>query len=469
MSGSFLRAILINTIILTSAALSSATVYYVDSGSGNDNNNGTTISTPWKTLKKVSSSSFSPGDQILLKRGSTWREQLNVPSSGAPGQPIVIGAYGSGSPPLINGADLVENWSLDTGYIYQAPILWAPSHVWSHSVLLTKVSSLEALTAAGEWFYSSGTLYVWTPGNESPAAHPLEADRRARAIDIASRSYITIDDISMKDSTSALVGVWNAANVSVIKSELKNAWIDVYVTNTSPGLVVDHCIGVADPGYVGRNFVLVSSVTADGPVVSNNVVGDLSGFIAIMFNDVNNARANGNTITGSGSGIESAATTRSVTGGQIYENAIFNSDHRLVDGESIKLRGNPPYTVSAQVYRNYVQGGPYTWDGVGGWYAINSQIYGNIVTGTTHYGMQFTSSVNNMFANNTLYGNPTAGLALYNNGSAQVENNIIERSATGISSDPSVAVTEVGVEKVREQKSFLSYECHCQFFFSMFG
>jgi hypothetical protein len=29
--------------------------------------------------------------------------------------------------------------------------------------------------------------------------------------------------------------------------------------------------------------------------------------------------------------------------------------------------------------------------------------------------------------------------------------------------------TVVGVEKVGEQKSFLSYECHCQFFFSMFG
>src|SRR5947209_1819541 len=41
----------------------SANTYYVDSIAGNDSNNGTT--SPWKSLAKVSRSTFSPGDQVL--------------------------------------------------------------------------------------------------------------------------------------------------------------------------------------------------------------------------------------------------------------------------------------------------------------------------------------------------------------------------------------------------------------------
>ncbi len=440
--GRFLSVLVSIGILMAITTCSSATVYYVDSAAGSDSHSGTSSSAPWKTLAKVNSHSFAAGDQILLKRGSTWREQLNVRSSGSSSKPVVFGAYGSGNAPLINASDLVGHWSSAGGHIYRASISWSPSHVWYNGALLIKVSSYGALTAAKEWFYSSGTLYVWAPGSANPNGHAVEADHRSRAIDINSRSYITIDGIAMKNSTSSLVAGWNAPHIRVQNCTLKNAWIGVYVTAKSPDLIVSRCTMTVDSGYSARNFVLISSSSADGPVVANNVVGDLHGFVAIMFNDVNFAQAYGNTITGSGSGIEVAATTRSVTGAQIYNNAVFNSDHRLVDGESIKLRGTSHYTVTAKIYRNYVKGGPYTWDGIGGWYAVNSEIYGNIVMGSARYGMQFTNSNNNSFANNTLYNNPLAGISLYTRGSAQVKNNIIQGSATGISSDSSVKVSE---------------------------
>ena len=78
--------------------------YYV-APTGNDRNTGISINTPWRTLAKVNRSSFRPGDQILLQRGSLWRETLLVPSSGVAGQPITIDAYGSGDAPVIDGAD----------------------------------------------------------------------------------------------------------------------------------------------------------------------------------------------------------------------------------------------------------------------------------------------------------------------------------------------------------------------------
>jgi hypothetical protein len=83
--------------------------YYVDATNGNDANNGTSELTTWKTIAKVNSSRFNPGDQILFKRGEIWREELIVPSSGADGQPITFGAYSSGAKPRISGEDPTSN------------------------------------------------------------------------------------------------------------------------------------------------------------------------------------------------------------------------------------------------------------------------------------------------------------------------------------------------------------------------
>ena len=97
----------------------SATDYYI-SASGNDINSGLSISTPWKTIAKVNSSNFLPGDRILFRCGDTWRETLTVPSSGSAGSPITFGAYGFGNKPIIDGSDIVSTWAADTGETWAA-------------------------------------------------------------------------------------------------------------------------------------------------------------------------------------------------------------------------------------------------------------------------------------------------------------------------------------------------------------
>jgi hypothetical protein len=83
-------------------AQATGTNYYVDATGGDDDNSGTTTVAPWETIAKVNSSSFSPGDSILFKRGETWEEVLIVPSSGsAGGGDITFGAYDSGDDPII--------------------------------------------------------------------------------------------------------------------------------------------------------------------------------------------------------------------------------------------------------------------------------------------------------------------------------------------------------------------------------
>lgn len=69
-------------------------VFFVDSNQGNDSNDGLTVSTPWKTLSKVESNKFVPGDTVKFKRGSSFNTALTIKNSGAQGKYIVLTAYG---------------------------------------------------------------------------------------------------------------------------------------------------------------------------------------------------------------------------------------------------------------------------------------------------------------------------------------------------------------------------------------
>lgn len=117
-----------------------ALTYYVDSASGSDSNRTGTLPSPtaansdgpWQTLAKVSATVFSPGDSVLFKCGSVWREQLTVSSSGASGLPIVFGSYGGctgNNKPLISGSAPVSGWRVHSGNIYVADTALAPSLV----------------------------------------------------------------------------------------------------------------------------------------------------------------------------------------------------------------------------------------------------------------------------------------------------------------------------------------------------
>lgn len=102
-------AALVLSGLLSASAL--ATTYYVDSAGGVDGNNGTSTSTPWKTLTKVNNTTFQPGDFILFKAGGVWTgtTQLNPKGSGTTNNPIVIDMYGTGSKPLIDAGTATGN------------------------------------------------------------------------------------------------------------------------------------------------------------------------------------------------------------------------------------------------------------------------------------------------------------------------------------------------------------------------
>lgn len=101
------------------------TTYYVDSQNGNDSNSGTNINAPWKSLNKVTNTTFSPGDRILLKSGSVWNgEWLWPKGSGAEGAPIIIDKYGGDAKPIINGM------GIDRGFNYSGAVHLRNQEYW---------------------------------------------------------------------------------------------------------------------------------------------------------------------------------------------------------------------------------------------------------------------------------------------------------------------------------------------------
>ncbi|MBP8824670.1 MAG: right-handed parallel beta-helix repeat-containing protein, partial [Flavobacteriales bacterium] len=109
------------TLLCTTIA--HAADFYV-SPTGNDANNGTSQSTPWKTINRVNQATYGlqPGDRVLFLRGGTWRGELLLGSSGTAGQPITVGAYGTGAKPLIKGSEPVGGWSVHQGNIWRASL-----------------------------------------------------------------------------------------------------------------------------------------------------------------------------------------------------------------------------------------------------------------------------------------------------------------------------------------------------------
>lgn len=80
--------------------------YYIDPVNGKDSNSGTSQDKAWKTLSKVNGLNLLAGDKLLLKRGCTFNEVLQVSNAlGTASQPVTVAAFGSGDKPKIVAPD----------------------------------------------------------------------------------------------------------------------------------------------------------------------------------------------------------------------------------------------------------------------------------------------------------------------------------------------------------------------------
>ena len=99
----FSKKIMLIILSLSTALCMRAQKYYVSSSMGNDLNNGLSIQSPFKSIEKLNSMNFNPGDSICFKSGDYWKGMFWLKGSGTLTEPIVVDVYGGNTKPIING------------------------------------------------------------------------------------------------------------------------------------------------------------------------------------------------------------------------------------------------------------------------------------------------------------------------------------------------------------------------------
>jgi hypothetical protein len=99
--------------------------YFVKNG-GNDLADGLTDATAWANHPWMSGWGGAvvlvAGDIVQLKRGDTWHDIITTAQSGAAGNLIITGAYGTGAKPVISGFTEITGWVNVGGGIYSKVI-----------------------------------------------------------------------------------------------------------------------------------------------------------------------------------------------------------------------------------------------------------------------------------------------------------------------------------------------------------
>ncbi|HEY5223820.1 MAG TPA: hypothetical protein VIJ18_12340 [Microbacteriaceae bacterium] len=120
-------AALVLTGVSQSAWAADATFYVNNQAGSNCSDTGpATLEQPWCTFTPLNShGAFEPGDQILLAKGATWDQQMNLSGSGTSSDGISVSAYGDGANPKISRNGSVD----DRGIKLVDGDYWSFSHL----------------------------------------------------------------------------------------------------------------------------------------------------------------------------------------------------------------------------------------------------------------------------------------------------------------------------------------------------
>lgn len=99
-----MKSILLSLCLLLLTKYGFSTIYYL-SASGNDNNNGTSSTTAWKTIVKLNGVQLQAGDIVKFEGGATFSGPITLGADdlGTSTNPIIITSYGTGRPVINAG------------------------------------------------------------------------------------------------------------------------------------------------------------------------------------------------------------------------------------------------------------------------------------------------------------------------------------------------------------------------------
>jgi parallel beta-helix repeat protein len=399
--------------IIVNSSATAYTSYYIDSVAGNDTSDGTSSSTPWRTLAKINSARFSAGEHIFFKSGDIWRETLLPSSSGEAGNPIVFDAYGTGPAPILSGADLLPQsaWTLCSdcqSNIWRANVSTQPNIVLFNGTSGNQKTSLSSLASAGDWYSVSDVLYVWSSLN--PGSYYLrpgvEAGSRSIVANLSALAYVTVQNLELTGAngipTNGVIYAHTENGVPPHDLLLNNL---VVSNGAGHGIHLEDCNNCVVEGStiatMASDGISLVSLSRANPITSGSVVG----------NTVSNSNHDGIATYGCAIGGDCQGFT--------FANGVFLSGINISgntvhdNGEGIYLQWTNHSSVSSNVAYH------------------NTQTADNAAEGG---GIELEASSNNTIERNLLYENRLNGVELSNDSGAGTgitgaSNNLIQYNA----------------------------------------
>ena len=208
----------INPTVLLLLYYGPAQTYYVDAVNGNDNSDGISADTAWKTLNKVNTSQYGFWSRVLFRRGQTWRDQL-LPKSG-----VSYGAFGAGSRPVIMGSvnkSNIANWIDEGGNIWrcaETSTLDVGNMIFNNAALFGYKKWLdEDLAVQGDYFFdrATGVLRIYSAQNPAQFYSDIEMALRRHVVDYTSVSYASFEDLSIQYGAAHGFGGSSTSHITI--------------------------------------------------------------------------------------------------------------------------------------------------------------------------------------------------------------------------------------------------------------
>ena len=194
-----------------------AATYYV-STTGDDNNNGLSEATPFRTFTKINSVSLSPGDNVLLKRGDLFEETttLAANTNGTLESRITDGAYGTGVNPQISNN---TTHAIEIRYSY------------------ITFDSIDVLDAASNGFHIYGTI-------TNPIISNLSITNANNGIYLLQTAVnLEITNVKISNSGRGIYILGPVSDLEITDTEIfsnSNNGIDIYSSTTTNGVTMDN-------------------------------------------------------------------------------------------------------------------------------------------------------------------------------------------------------------------------------------
>jgi parallel beta-helix repeat protein len=319
-----------------------ASTYYVDQVNGNNSGSGLSEASAWKTITKVNSFSFQPGDNVLFRCGQTWREKLNLTKSGSSSSYITIASYGSGDKPVISGADIISGLALYSGNIWKKSVTITYSQqLFFNSIRGTKKSSVSELSDDKDWYYNTSEKAIYIYSLQDPSLYDapgIEASSRDNAIYVSS-SYVNIRDLQVEKTSQSGIILSGTAGWVNIDNFIIYQWTNEE-NNARSGIILngDNCSvknstfgkktgdDVGDQNWAGYIPVIITG--SSNEIDNNN----------LYHNSTENENKNGTYAYG----IKITAAPGTL---KIHDNYIFHTG-----SNAIYITG---YSLSGDVYEIY--------------------------------------------------------------------------------------------------------------------